>query len=461
MTTKHRLLVVDDEAGMRELLEIVFSSEYDVTLCEDVESAIKSLESRTADVVITDLRIGNEREAGLRMLSWLHENASMTPAIMMTAHGSVETAIQAMKHGAEDYILKPFTNDEIRLLVQRAIEQRDLRRANTAYKADQARHGSVDNMVGTSTAINEVRDMIRRVSTLPSTIAIYGESGTGKELVARSIHQLSERREKPFVAINCGGIPENLLESELFGHTKGAFTGAVADKEGLFVSADGGTLFLDEIGEMPLALQVKLLRVLDNNTVMPLGGTRIIDVDVRLISATNRDLSEMVRTGTFREDLYYRLNVIPMEVPPLRERMDDIPLLARHFVHEHATNLNRPEPHLTDDVIERLTGYSWPGNVRELRNAMERAVALARDNAISVNDLPQDLASTATDGPQTELTLPPGGIDIESVTETMERSLIQQALERAHYSQKNAAKLLKLTPRSLRYRLQKYGMKGD
>ena len=314
---------------MRELLEIVLGGDgYEVVCLATPEDAQPLLLQQSFDVVVTDLRIGSDAEAGMRFLSWLQEFAPGTPAIMMTAHGSVETAIEAMKRGAADYVLKPFQNDEIRLLVGRAIDQRDIVRENRTLRKEQAKLGNVTNMIGASTAIEQVKEMIRRVAVLPSTIAIYGESGTGKELVARSVHQLSERAEKPFVAINCGGIPENLLESELFGHKKGTFTGAFKDKDGLFFAADGGTLFLDEIGEMPLSLQVKLLRVLDNNIITPLGGTESIQVDVRLVSATNRDLEEMVHEGEFREDLYYRLNVIPLVVPSQRERVDDIPLLA-------------------------------------------------------------------------------------------------------------------------------------
>ncbi|MCX5770115.1 MAG: sigma-54 dependent transcriptional regulator, partial [Candidatus Hydrogenedentes bacterium] len=383
------------------------------------------------------------------------------PVIMITAHASVETAIEAMKLGAADYIMKPFTNDEMRLLVKRAIEQRNLLRENVALRKDQAARGKIDNIIGKSPAIHTVMGMIRRVASLPSTVAIHGESGTGKELVARAIHQLSDRAGKPFVAINCGGIPENLLESELFGHKKGSFTGAVEDKEGLMVVADGGTLFLDEIGEMPLALQVKLLRVLDNSSVMPVGGVSEVTVDVRIISATNRDLEKMVRENLFRKDLYYRLNVIPIVVPPLRDRVDDIPLLARHFVAGHARRMGLQELTITQGALDALCAFTWAGNVRELENVLERAVALCNGSVVDVQDLPPEVANYVA-GPRADIAmLPPGGLDLEYVVSDLEVNLIKQALQRGKFSQKKAAELLGLSPRSFRYRLQKYGLDTD
>ncbi len=444
---------------MRELLEIVLGGEgYEVVCLAAPEEAQPVLQGQSFDVVVTDLRIGSDAEAGMRFLSWLQEFAPGTPAIMMTAHGSVETAIEAMKRGAADYVLKPFQNDEIRLLVRRAIDQRDLVRENRALRKEQAKLGNVTNMVGASPAIEQVKEMVRRVAALPSTIAIYGESGTGKELVARSVHQLSERSEKPFVAINCGGIPENLLESELFGHKRGTFTGAFEDKEGLFFAANGGTLFLDEIGEMPLSLQVKLLRVLDNNIVTPLGGTESIQVDVRLVSATNRDLEEMVHEGGFREDLYYRLNVIPLVVPSLRERVDDIPLLVQHFVELHGGKLGRETLEVTSEAKGLLCSYPWPGNVRELGNVIERAVALCMSDVIDLSELPKNVREYVPSPSGAVTELPPQGVDLEGLIEDIEIKLIQEALSRTKHSQKKAALLLGLTPRSLRYRLQKYGL---
>lgn len=462
MSLSPRVLVVDDELSMRELLEIVLANDgYKVETVGTIEAAKEALTHRAIDIVMTDLRIGSDRDAGMTLLQWLHENAPQIPSIMMTAHGSVESAIEAMKRGATDYVVKPFKNDEIRLLVRRALEQRDLVRENSAWRSEQARLGKIENMVGCSPAIERVRELIRRVAALPSTIAIHGESGTGKELVARNIHQLSPRSEKPFVAINCGGIPENLLESELFGHKKGAFTGAIEEKTGLFVMAHGGTLFLDEIGEMPLALQVKLLRVLDDGVIMPVGGTAGTTVDVRVISATNRNLEKMSKQGDFREDLYYRLNVIPIHVPPLRERGGDVPQLARHFAIKQGARLGRGNIQIGDSAMNVLVHYAWPGNVRELQNVMERAVALSDGDTIHDTDLPPTVTRPAplrVDSPEE---LPLDGLNLEELIADIEINLIRQAMDNAKHSQKRAAELLGLSPRSLRYRMQKHGMNVD
>ncbi|HPO16027.1 MAG TPA: sigma-54 dependent transcriptional regulator [Candidatus Hydrogenedentes bacterium] len=460
----HRVLVVDDELGMREVMEIVLQNAgYEVHTAVSVEEACRVLEETPCDAVLTDLYMGNDRQAGMRLLSWIQEHAPNTPAIMMTAYGSVDSAIEAVKRGATDYVMKPFKNDEIRIMVERAIAERDLRRENEALRKDKTAQLSAERMI--SPGFQDVLNIIQRVAKLPSTIAVHGESGVGKELVARTLHDMSDRADRPFVAINCGGIPETLLESELFGHKKGAFTGAIKDKEGLFVIANGGTVFLDEIGEMPLILQAKLLRVLDNHTITPLGGTAEEKVDVRIISATNRNLEKMVEEGRFRNDLFYRLNVIPIDVPPLRERPDDIPLFAEHFVQKHAAKIGRRAPKISPDAMNALRGYSWPGNVRELGNLLERVVVLCGNDCIELSDLPanlQEIRPTASAaGVPVSSTLPPEGVDLESMVADLECALIKQALEKSHYSQKKAAQLLKLTPRSLRYRLKKYGMEAE
>lgn len=458
MSPKHRVLVVDDDQGVREALEAMLSNHgFHVKCASNVDEAKRAIESENFDAILTDLRMGADREAGMKLLSWLKEIVPMTPAIMLTAYGSVETAIEAMKRGAADYVMKPFKNEEIRLVVKKAIQQRDLERQNVAYRKDQAQRGKLENIIGKSKASEALRDIIRQVAQLPSTVAIYGESGSGKELVARSVHQLSPRLEKPFVAVNCGGIPENLLESELFGHKKGSFTGAYENREGLFVVADGGTLFLDEVGEMPPPLQVKLLRVLDNSEVTPIGSHQAVKVDVRIISATNRNLELMAKAnGPFREDLFYRLNVIPIHVPPLRERQDDIPLLVQHFVRLHGARMGRPALGLAQEVDQALMAYPWPGNVRELNNAIERAVGLSRGDVIHMSDLPMNIRHYMPLPDEAVTDLPVDGVDLEKLVETLEKRLITQALQKTKYSQLKAAKLLGLTPRSLRYRLQKY-----
>jgi len=465
------VLVVDDELSMRELLEIVLQNAgYKVSVAASPEAAIKLLEEQRFDAVLTDLLMDNDRLAGMRLLKWIQEYDVTLPTVMMTAHGSVETAIEAMQMGATDYIQKPFKNEEIRLRIERSIAQRDLKRENTALRTDQIHTGRIENMIGASAAYQEVLAMVRRVATLPSTVAIHGESGAGKELVARALHTLSNRAEKPFVAINCGGIPENLLESELFGHKKGAFTGALEEKEGLFVVANGGTIFLDEIGEMPLQLQVKLLRVLDDNLVTPVGGTTSTKVDVRIISATNRDLEEMSDQGDFRKDLYYRLNVIPIFVPPLRRRKDDIPMLTKHFIAQHSKSMGRELLDMTAEAMSAMQNYPWPGNVRELKNVIERAVALCLGGAIGMEDLPANIreyqARVKEEGktpglPNVPEKLPTDGLNLEQLIADTEISLITQALEQSRYSQKRAAELLGLTPRSFRYRLQKYGLDAE
>ena len=462
MAAKQRILVVDDELSMRELLEIVLENAgYEVRSASDVNAACEALAGGAFDLVLTDLYMGNDREAGMKLLSWMTDHAANTPSIMMTAHGSVETAIEAMRRGATDYIQKPFkSNDEIRLRAERAIAQRNLVRENVRLRKEQARRADFKEMVGNSPAFEKVRAMVRRVAPLPSTVAIHGESGAGKELVARELHLLSDRADQPFVAINCGGIPENLLESELFGYKKGAFTGANEDKEGLFLAANGGTIFLDEIGEMPLVLQVKLLRVLDNSSVTPVGGTTSIRVDVRVISATNRDLDEMTDSGAFRKDLYYRLNVIPIHVPALRERAEDIPLLAKHFLRRHGQAMGREPLEFSSEALSALSSYEWPGNVRELGNVIERAVALCAGNTIEAVDLPPAIGGAlGAPGPATrsEVILE-AGIQLEELIADIEVAYIEQALERTRYSQKKAAELLGLTPRSLRYRLRKYNL---
>ncbi|NLN92834.1 MAG: sigma-54-dependent Fis family transcriptional regulator [Candidatus Hydrogenedens sp.] len=464
-TQKHHILVVDDEQSMCEVLDIVLGNAgYSVQTSLSVEDAIELFQVQGVDLVLTDLYMDKDRDAGLRLLEYLKNQSPMTPTIMMTAHGSIDTAIEAMRLGAADYIQKPFkSNEEMLLRIERALQKRRLMQENEAFRAEQTRMGRLDTMVGASPAFIEVLSLIRRVAALPSTVAIQGESGVGKELVARALHTLSPRADKPFVAINCGGIPEMLLESELFGYKKGAFTGAVHDKEGLFVIANGGTIFLDEIGEMPLQLQVKLLRVLDDNCVTPVGSISSTTVDVRVLSATNRNLRAMVEEGHFRDDLYYRLNVIPIRIPPLRERKEDIPLLVKHLIKKHGESMNLPAKAVDQMVEEALLRYGWPGNIRELSNVLERALGLSDSESLQLEDLPEYIRNipTSVEMPQVPAQIPVEGFQLEEEMARIEKAYLCRALEQTGYSQQETAQLLGLNVRALRYRLDKYELSTD
>ncbi len=476
------ILVVDDEAGMREFLTLFLEREgHRVTCATDGRSALHLLKEQPVDLVISDLKM--PRLDGVGLLAGLRELDPALPLIVVTAYASVESAIQAMKLGAYDYIIKPFKVEELRLIIQKALEVGALRRENRSLKQE-LHERCFPGLIGTGPKMQALFDLIQRVAPLSTTVLITGESGTGKERVARAIHAASPRAEKPFLAINCGAIPEPLLESELFGHVKGAFTGAIAHKAGLFEVADGGTVFLDEIGEMSPALQVKLLRVLQEKTFRRVGGTEDIQVDVRLIAATNRDLKEAIARGMFREDLYWRLNVIPIHLPPLRERKEDIPLLAREFLNRFAKAQGREGLSLSPEAMRLLEAYDWPGNIRELENVIERAVALEPSDRLTPASLPDHLRSriSAHQRPQPlDLTTPAPRperrsrvqglgaqgyglesesrrMDLEEALSELEKALLLEALERAGGVQTKAAKLLGLNFRSFRYRLKKYGL---
>jgi two-component system response regulator PilR (NtrC family) len=455
------ILVVDDEKSMRELLSIMLLNDgYHADTAASVAEAGRKLRRNGFDLVITDLKMGKDSAAGMKMLEKVRETDRDVPVIMITAYGSVDTAIEAMKKGAIDYVQKPFKNEEMRIVIKKALEQRRLRDENARLRA--AAHlmmGGLEEIVGKSKIIDDVRELTKRVAGLSSTVLIRGESGTGKELVARGVHRLGPRSDHPFVAVNCAGIPESLLESELFGHKKGAFTGAIEDKKGLFEAATGGTLFLDEIGDMPPALQVKLLRVLDERVVRPVGTADRVAVDVRVISATNKKLEDEVEKRGFREDLFYRLNVIPIRLPALRERREDIPLLAGHFLAKYAERLRKDVTSVSPEAMSALEMFNWPGNIRQLENTVERAVALSSGPTVEMADLPRNIVEYCPELHEEENTiLPSSGVDLERRTESIERSLISQALAKTQYSQKKAAQLLNLPVRSLRYRLKKYGM---
>ncbi|HOV33401.1 MAG TPA: sigma-54 dependent transcriptional regulator [Candidatus Hydrogenedens sp.] len=470
LTNKYQVLVIDDEESMREIMAIILErSGFLCQTAESAEDAIVILKQQSFDAVITDLVMNNDHLAGMKVLKWIRENAPQIPTIMVTAYGSVENAIEAMQAGATDYIQKPFkSNEEICLRVKKAIEQQNLLRENEALRKERTLLKPFEEIVGNSPAIRQIKETIARVAQLPSTVAIYGESGVGKELIAREIHRQSPRTDKPFLAINCGAIPETLLESELFGYKRGAFTGAIEDKEGLLVVANGGTVFLDEIGEMPLNLQVRLLRVLDNNLVTPVGGTAEVKVNIRIISATNKNLEEMIEKKQFREDLFFRLNVIPITVPPLRERKEDIPPLIQHFLKIHSSRMGLPTPTIAPEVEKAFMEYSWPGNIRELSNIIERILALCHEPRIDLSHVPESLLNTGKNMTIPKrlkeletMELPFEGIQLENFMENLEKNLIERALVHAKYSQKKAAQILGLTPRSLRYRLQKYKLISD
>jgi two-component system response regulator PilR (NtrC family) len=452
-----RILVVDDERSMQEFLEIFLRREgFEVSTAGDVDTALLAIDSDDYDLVITDIQMPGR--TGLDLLREIRERAPETLVLMITAFASTDTAIAAMKEGAYDYITKPFKVEEIRLVIEKALEKKLLARENRRLRSElrsQKRHKTI---IGSSPAIQRVFELVAQVADTRTNVLISGESGTGKELVARDIHAQSERRDKPFVAVNCGAIPENLLESELFGYVKGAFTGAVHNKEGLFETADGGTLFLDEIGELPAPLQVKLLRVIQERTIRRVGGTSDLRVDVRIVSATNRHLADEVGAGRFREDLYYRLNVIQISMPPLRERRGDIPVLVGHFMQKFADELGRPVRSMSDAVMAKLMEYDFPGNVRELENLVERAVALSRDEHIGVDALPPGLCERErSEAPE----IPATGIDLDEVLADYERALLSQGLEQAGGVKKRAAQLLGVSFRSFRYRLEKLGLEDE
>jgi two-component system response regulator PilR (NtrC family) len=454
---RHRILVVDDEESMREFLCILLQRDgHKVEAVGDGQQAVARLKDCSYDLIVSDIKM--PKLDGFALLEYVRERSPATAIIMITAFSTTEQAVDAMKKGAYDYITKPFKNEEIRLVVENALERLDLRRENLQLKKELDERYSFANIIGKSKPMQEVYDLIEKVAASKVNVLVTGESGTGKELVAKAIHYNSDRHDKPFVAINCGAIPENLLESELFGHEKGAFTGAVQQKAGLFEVADGGTLFLDEIAELPPLMQVKLLRVLQEHEFRRVGGTRNLKVDVRLVAATNKDLGEAVAAEVFREDLYYRLNVIQIALPPLRERREDIPLLVEHFLEKLTGQTGRQAP---DSVMRKLLDYNWPGNIRELENAIERCVVLSRDKELCESGLPKHMCGCSENNTDTPMTLPEDGLDLDAHLGGIEKAILLQALERCGGVRKRAAELLGITFRSIRYRLAKYGLEVD
>jgi DNA-binding NtrC family response regulator len=446
-----RIMLVDDETGILDSLRILFKGAgYDVVAAQGGREALASMEDVKPDIVLTDIRMPGV--TGLEVLARARELDPELAVILMTAQASLQSAVRAVNEGAYYYLQKPFANDELLAICQRAAEARRLKVENKALKKEIKRHtrATGDRPVGKNRPFLEVLKLAETVAPTISTVLLSGESGTGKEVVARYIHSLSDRSDVPFFSLNCGALPESLLESELFGHVKGSFTGAVKDKEGLLVAASGGTFFLDEIGEMSAATQVKMLRALQEREVVPVGATEPVSIDVRIIAATNRDLEEEIRKGGFRSDLYYRLNVIALHLPPLRDRKEDIPLLAARFLEKMADG--DPVPDLTDEALEVLTRYDWPGNVRELENALERAVVISRDGPVVVDDLPERVRE-APSPKLAEQELPPN-----PTMEVVERAYIEWVLKAEGGNKTRAAEVLGIDPSTLYRKLNRYGI---
>ena len=457
MANSYRILVVDDEASMRDFLSIMLHREgYHVDAAIDGAQAVKHLRDHNYDLVISDIQMPQLN--GLQLLKHVKERNPETVVIMITAFSSTEEAVEAMKQGAYDYITKPFKNEEIRLVINNALERKLLRQENVELKKALEQRYSFSGLIGKSKPMQEVFNLIEKVAASKVNVLITGESGTGKELVARAVHYQSERKGQPFMPINCGAIPENLLESELFGHEKGSFTGANVQKKGLFEIAHGGTIFLDEIAELPQMMQVKLLRVLQEQEIRRVGGTENIKIDVRLIAATNKDLDQEVSANRFREDLFYRLNVIPLHLPALRDRREDIPMLIEHFAQQIS---GKDELKIEETALRLMLDYSWPGNVRELENAIERCLVLGIDDELTEECLPAQIRNGSARPCVSLDQLPESGLDLDAYLGGIEKEILLKALERAGGVRKKAAELLGITFRSIRYRLAKYGLDDE
>ena len=450
-----RVLIVDDEKGMRDFLSILLKKEgYAVAQSESADRAAEQIGKGEFDLIISDISMPGK--SGLEVLKQTKAANPDTPVILITAYASTESAIEALKLGAYDYIVKPFDVEELKAVVRNALEKRRLEHENRALKRELKEKLRFDEMVGDGPRMREVFDLIAKIAPTNSTVLVSGESGTGKELVARAIHAGSPCRDRPFVSINCGALPDELLESELFGHTRGSFTGAVAAKKGLFEVADGGTIFLDEIGDTTPAMQIKLLRVLQERRIRRVGGTDEIEVNVRVLAATNQDLEQMVKQKRFREDLYYRINVIQIRMPALREKPEDIPKLALHFLIKYSRIMGKKITRINEDAMRRLAAHDWPGNVRELENVLERAVALETSDAITEESLSRDVRSGNRPAQEFPLALGDGGIDLERQLERLREHYMDEALRRAQGVQTRAAEILGMSFRSFRYFAKKY-----
>jgi two-component system, NtrC family, response regulator PilR len=456
------ILVVDDERSMREFLEILLQRMgHEVRVADGGQAGLAELQEREFDLVITDLKM--PKVGGLRIVEETKKHSPDTEVIIVTAFATAETAISAMKQGAYDYLTKPFKVDEISAVIDRALEKRSLVRDNTTLRRELEDRHHLENLVGRSDEIKQVFDVIRKVAVTNTSVLIMGESGTGKELAARAIHNMSKRADGPFVPINCGAIPDTLMESELFGHVRGSFTGASSDKEGLFEAANRGTVFLDEIAELSQPMQVKLLRTLQERTIKQVGATKEKKIDIRVLAATDQPLDEQVSEGNFRSDLFYRLNVIPLRLPALRQRREDIALLVEHFLRKFAATSGQKIRGVTPEAMALLGRYHYPGNVRELENMIERAITLNTGDQIDASALPElnRRANPTADFDVTEL--PKNGLDLDAHMADIERELVMQAMDRTNGKRTDAARLLGISLRSIRYRLSKFGVEptGD
>jgi two-component system response regulator AtoC len=450
-----RVLIVDDEESFRHMLSVILIKEgYEVEASSNGEEGLQKVAASPFDHILCDIRMPHMD--GLEFLKEMKRTAGEPTIIMMSAYGTMDTAIEAMKLGAYDYISKPFKPDEIILTLRKAEEREQLRKENQLLRKEVGKEYSFENIVSKNEQMQKMFDVIKKVSQYKSTVLITGESGTGKELVARALHYNSDRSQNPFIAVNCGAIPENLLESELFGHAKGAFTDAIRTKKGLFEEADGGTLFLDEIGELPGQLQVKLLRVLQEGEIRRIGESKPIQIDVRIVAATVRDLSKEVNEGRFREDLFYRLNVLPIRIPPLRERKEDIPLLIRHFIGKYNKAMNKNVADIDHNALETLINYKWYGNVRELENTVERAIVLSEKNNIELENLPIEVQNFKEEFQAEQW--PDEEYSIKKTSKILEINLIKKALKKTKGNHTHAAKLLEISHRALLYKIKEYGI---
>jgi len=451
------MLIVDDEKSLRDMLQLLFHKQgFEATTAANYTEGVAAAIRLSPDVILCDIKMPDGN--GLDLLSRVRAEGLPTPVIMITAHTSTEDAIQALKRGATDYIPKPFNNDELVMIVRRALGEKQLQDENLYLRQELAGKYNFSNIIGRGSRMQEIFRTIERIGKVSTTVLVTGESGTGKEVIARQIHFSSIRKDKKFVSINCGALPETLLESELFGHERGAFTGAVREKRGLFHEADGGTLFLDEISETTTTMQVKLLRAIQEKVVRRVGGNEEMPVDVRIIAATNKDLNDQVAEGRFREDLFYRINVIPITLPPLRSRTEDVAPLTTHFITKICKEQKIPEKKISIEAMRLLEAYPWPGNVRELENTLERTVALEAGPVINASSLPETVALGVRSRVPDFESLPEEGINLEAYLETVGKRLMREALDRCGGVQTKAAELLHMSFRSFRYYAKKYNL---